>query len=139
MSLISAALARLALLVVGGILLTANQAHPASPIDQDRGYAILRLLDKSTAKTSQVTVPVGKMTQFRSIRIKVHACRTKQDILPAGEQPENAAFLEVLDETSGGIRIIFSGWMFTLSPSLSSLEHPIYDVWLNRCVDEVSN
>ena len=28
---------------------------------------------------------------------------------------------------------VFSGWMFASSPTLNSLEHPVYDVWVLRC------
>ena len=28
---------------------------------------------------------------------------------------------------------LFMGWMFSSSPALSALEHPVYDVWVLEC------
>ena len=30
---------------------------------------------------------------------------------------------------------LFTGWMFSSSPALSALEHPVYDVWLLECAE----
>ena len=34
--------------------------------------------------------------------------------------------------------LVFEGWMFSSSPSLSSLEHPINDIWLLNCINKES-
>ena len=31
---------------------------------------------------------------------------------------------------------VFSGWMFSSSPALAALDHPVFDIWVIRCVDE---
>jgi hypothetical protein len=28
---------------------------------------------------------------------------------------------------------VFTGWMFASSPSVSAMEHPVYDVWVIDC------
>jgi len=28
---------------------------------------------------------------------------------------------------------LFSGWMLKSLPSISAIEHPIYDIWINDC------
>jgi len=32
---------------------------------------------------------------------------------------------------------VFSGWMFSSSPAVSALDHPVFDIWVLRCVDEL--
>ena len=50
------------------------------------------------------------------------------------DRPENAAFLEIYEERPGEARErLFAGWMFSSSPALSALEHPVYDVTLLEC------
>ena len=47
---------------------------------------------------------------------------------------ENYAYLTVKDKLLNNV--IFEGWMFSSSPSLSSLEHPINDIWLLNCINK---
>ena len=44
---------------------------------------------------------------------------------------ENYAYINIKDSHSD--KVIFSGWMFSSTPSLNSLEHPINDIWLLKC------
>ena len=44
---------------------------------------------------------------------------------------ENHAYLTIKDKLIN--KYVFQGWMFSSSPSLSSLEHPINDIWLLNC------
>ena len=30
---------------------------------------------------------------------------------------------------------IFNDWTFASSPSLKPFDHPVYDIWLNKCID----
>ena len=30
-------------------------------------------------------------------------------------------------------KMLFSGWMLKSLPSISSLEHPLYDIWVKDC------
>ena len=100
--------------------------------------AMLRALNKQTGRASDITVIVGEATLFDSIAIEVKACFTAPDF----ETPENSVFVRMLEVPSGARgassgkirgRQIFSGWMFSSSPSLSALEHPNYDIWLISC------
>ncbi|KAA5606234.1 DUF2155 domain-containing protein [Roseospira marina] len=98
-------------------------------------FAVLRWLDKSTARVDKVTVPVGTPTTLGGVDVTVQACRrTAPD-----QTPEDAAFLTILEhapsDTEPG-RPLFQGWMFASSPSLSAMEHPIYDVWVLECRDD---
>ena len=90
----------------------------------------LRSLDKISARTKVFEANVGSTVKFGSLYIRVQACRKAPPI----EQPESAAFLQVwqLDKEENPVWV-FSGWMFASSPGLSSMDHPIYDVWVLDC------
>jgi hypothetical protein len=85
---------------------------------------------------------VGSTIRFGDIFIKVQACRKPPPI----EKNEAAAFLQIYQaDESGSVQTeikddksksswIFSGWMFSSSPAISAMDHPIYDVWVLDCL-----
>jgi hypothetical protein len=91
----------------------------------------LRSLDKITARTLTFDAQVGNTIKFGDIFIKIQSCRKP----PAIEKNEAAAFLQIwqVDKTTKESRWIFSGWMFSSSPALSGMDHPVYDVWVIDC------
>ncbi len=92
--------------------------------------AVLRTLDKTTARANTIEVPVDQETKFGTLRLTVKACYKR----PPEETPETAAFLIIYDEKPDEPpQKVFSGWMFASSPGLSSLEHPVYDLWVLNC------
>lgn len=94
------------------------------------GVAVLQGLDKITARITTIKAPLNAPVRFGTLRIVVRACNKR----PPEEPPESAAYVEVDELRPGeqGARI-FAGWMFASSPALSSLEHPVYDVWVTDC------
>ncbi|MES2728673.1 MAG: DUF2155 domain-containing protein [Pseudomonadota bacterium] len=100
---------------------------------EGKGFAVLRALDKVTARTQSFDAQVGQVTRFGDLYIKVQACREPPPIFTS----ESAAFLQVWDVPLGhtASRWVFSGWMFASSPALSALDHPVYDVWVIDCKD----
>lgn len=92
--------------------------------------AVLGALDKITGRVSELAVPVGDRAEFFRLRIDVMSCQERI----AAQRPEEAVFL-VITETplEGEPQRVFSGWMFASSPSISAMDHPVYDVWLVRC------
>lgn len=108
---------------------------PSVPAEEEtpEGYfdiAVLQGLNKVTARISQLEVPVGTSTRFGNLEIIVRRCWKT----PSNERPENAARLEIIDRKPGDSPVAaFNGWMFSSSPSLSGLEHPVYDVVVLRC------
>ena len=103
-------------------------AAPAAA--QEDRVAVLQGLDKVTARTSTFDAPVGRPVSFGTLRIVSRHCRKR----PPEEPPETTAFLEIAEiRRDGPATELFSGWMFASSPALSSLEHPIYDVWVVDC------
>lgn len=87
-------------------------------------------LDKVTARVVTLEAEVGQTTHFGTLEIIVRACRQHRP----EERPENAAFLDIWDIKPGKpAQSVFRGWMFSSSPALSAMEHPIYDIWVLSC------
>ena len=92
--------------------------------------AIMQGLDKITARVSRFDTPVEKPVTFGTLSIVVRDCEKSAP----EDRPENAAFIEITETRLGEEkRPLFSGWMFSSSPALSALEHPVYDVNLLEC------
>lgn len=92
--------------------------------------AILQGLNKITAKTSEFEVKVGSKVEFGKLTIIVHKCWQA----PLDQRPESKILLEIYETNINNIRSrIFYGWMFSSTPSISGLEHPIYDVIALGC------
>jgi hypothetical protein len=120
------------LLAVSALMLLGPIPAMADPFP----VAVLRTLDKVTARVATIEVPVGTATALGSLEVTVRAC----DKRPPEETPESAAFLEIVDTKPGEPpKTLFSGWMFASSPALSALEHPIYDIWVVDCVKSATS
>ena len=107
-------------------------APPAAPQSVQltwvpQSTAQLQVLDKVNAQNALVTVKVGQEAQFGSLNILVQAC----DIHPPDQPQDSAAFLTITDSRPDAPG--FRGWMLADNPSLSMLQHPIYDVRVVGC------
>jgi hypothetical protein len=92
--------------------------------------AVMQGLDKITARVSRFDVPVGKAANFFTLSIVVRECQRSAP----EDRPENVAFVEIYENRPGEEKTrLFSGWMFSSSPALSALEHPVYDLNLLEC------
>ena len=92
--------------------------------------AVFDGLDKITGRVTQFKVAINETVQFGALQVTPKACYSR----PPTETPQTDAFVDVDEVTlKGGIRRIFTGWMFKSSPGLNAIEHPIYDVWLINC------
>ena len=115
-------------LIIGG-----GWMSPVYALDYEEYPSIrLRSLDKITARTLTFDAQVGSTVKFGDIYIKIQSCRKP----PPVERNEASAFLQVwqVDKTKGDSHWIFSGWMFSSSPALSGMDHPVYDVWVIDCL-----
>ena len=99
----------------------------------DGSKAQLQALDKITARISTVEVLVGISHFFGTLEITVERCAFH----PPEEPPENAAFITIYDRGYNGLKpnLVFSGWVFSSSPAVSALEHPVYDLTLLACIN----
>ncbi len=103
---------------------------PVFATDLPMDVAVLRGLDKVTGRMSTFSIEVGQSGQFGKTFIVPEACYTR----PPEESPENSVFLYVFEKSLKGENIeLFKGWMFSSNPALSSMEHPVYDIWVIGC------
>lgn len=92
--------------------------------------AVLNALDKISAKVTEIQVTAGQPVRFGTLEITMRTCRSN----PPEERPETQAFLEIQEiSEKQPPKKLFTGWMFASSPSISALDHPVYDVWVLSC------
>jgi hypothetical protein len=98
--------------------------------------AVLRGLDKVTARVSTIVAPVDTTVRFGTLEIVTRIC----DKTPPEERPEAAAFLRVAERKHDEPpATVFEGWMFASSPALSAMDHAVYDIWVLDCVSSASS
>ena len=98
----------------------------------DGRVATMQALDKITARISTLSAPVGESRKFGTLEVTIRRCAFH----PPEETPENAALVVIRDlgyDPTGVPSEVFSGWMFSSSPAISALEHPVYDITLLAC------
>ena len=91
----------------------------------------IKILDKVSSKTSQLSLNIGEETKFENLIIKVMKCKNSE----FDDDPEVTAYMQVQDITlkNNDKVFVFNGWTFSSSPSISLFDHPVYDIWLIRC------
>jgi hypothetical protein len=110
-------------------ILLALSAVPAAT-QAPAKIAVLQGLDKITARISRIEAPIGTPVRFGTLEILAKRCEKR----PPEEPPEVTAYLDIREHRAGEAAVdLFSGWMFASSPAVSSLEHPVYDVWVTDC------
>lgn len=93
-----------------------------------------RGLNKVTTRSEEIEAVMGAVTRFGNLEIIPRGCW----VAPPNKRPEQAGLLEVWYWKQGEKpSLVFFGWMFSSSPALSSLEHPVYDITMLECVETV--
>ena len=118
--------------IIAFLYLVSGAALAQTTIWLDGGVATMQALDKITARISTLSAPVGEARQFGTLEVMVRRCAFH----PPEETPENAAFVVIRDlgyDPSVAPAEVFSGWMFSSSPAISALEHPVFDITLLAC------
>jgi len=110
---------------------------PASAMPVRSPAAIIQALDKVTTETMTFEAPVGQRIRYKNLVFTVKACETTGLGQAA---PQASAYVEVVSAPlpSQGVtpqapKEVFHGWMFSNTPELNPLQHPIYDAWLIAC------
>jgi len=118
------------------IVLLALAAVPvrAEQTFEPYAFAVLGGMDKVTGHISRFDLPIGVTGAFGSLEVTPRSCQKT----PPHETPESASFLQIRDYQGGEGVTVFSGWMFASSPGVSALEHPVYDIWVIDCANELS-
>lgn len=89
--------------------------------------AKLRAIDRTTGRSFILETPLNQTIKFSKLSINVKYCYQN----PINMEIENYAYIVIKDLQKSAN--IFEGWMFSSSPSINSMEHPINDIWLLEC------
>lgn len=91
----------------------------------------MRFLDKITAKSFTKKIKIGKLVRFEKLIIVPLKCWKSYPEEPT----ENKLLVKVYENNkkNNENKLIFYGWIFSSTPSVSGLEHPMYDITLVDC------
>jgi hypothetical protein len=97
-----------------------------------KNFALIRVLNKITTKSFELKLAKQKPYDFGKLKITVSYCWQSTPNI----KTENKVFLNIEEQLDQNhLTEIFSGWLMSSSPSISAVEHPIYDVHLLKCFD----
>ena len=100
-------------------------------LKDDKVYINLTALDKITAKTSSIKLAIGDKKFFGSLEIQALKCQLSE----SSDTSDAVAYIQVKDLSAKDNNqvFLFNGWTFASSPTLQSIDHPIYDLWITSC------
>ena len=87
----------------------------------------LKILNKITANVEQIQISLRENYEYDYLEIYAIDCYLSDKY----EKTEKAVYLNIYNREIN--EKIFNGWMLKTLPSISSLEHPIYDIWIEDC------
>ena len=99
--------------------------------NNNKVYINITALDKITAKTSLLRLAIGETNFFGSLEIKALKCQMSE----GGDALDTVAYIQVKDLSAKDNNqvFLFNGWTFASSPTLQSIDHPVYDLWITSC------
>jgi len=108
-----------------------NLLEESSIKKSEKIYINLKALDKITAKTSAIKLAIGEKKFFGPLEIKALKCQLSQ----SNDTIDTVAYLQVKDLSAKDNNqvFLFNGWTFASSPTLQSMDHPVYDLWITGC------
>jgi hypothetical protein len=104
-----------------------DQGSPLPPTWVPRPTAELQVLNKITALTHALAVPVGQSAKLGPLTVTVRACAVR----PPGMPSDATAFLDITG--AHGKTPEFQGWTLKNEPSLSMFQDPVYDIRVIGC------
>ena len=119
--------------VFAAVMLCGFHVSPVAAEWIDGESVVVQGLDKITARITTLTTSIDAPLRFGTLELTVNRCAFR----PPEEPPENVAFLTVFDrghDPSLAPKPVFAGWMFSSSPAVSAMEHPVYDITLLKCL-----
>ena len=110
---------------------TENAVEQIKKNKNNKIYINLTALDKITAKTSAIRLAVGEKKFFGPLEITALKCQLSESSVSI----DTVAYLQVKDLSSKDNNqvFLFNGWTFASNPTLQSIDHPIYDLWITSC------
>ena len=108
-----------------------NISSDSKSVKNDKVYINLTALDKITAKTSSIRLAIGDKKFFGSLEIKAFKCQLSE----GSSTSDTVAYIQVKDLSvkDNNQVFLFNGWTFASSPTLQSIDHPVYDLWITSC------
>ena len=108
-----------------------NVSSEPKSVTDGKVYINIVALDKITAKTSSIRLAVGDKNFFGSLEINALKCQLYED----SDTSDTVAYIQVKDLSSKDNNqvFLFNGWTFASSPTLQSIDHPVYDLWITSC------
>jgi hypothetical protein len=94
------------------------------PLPQaDKGKLII--LNKITTKSTEHVLKIGEVKFFGNLSIELHKCIKATDPYNSNNWMLLTIFDNKIEEENLSV---FHGWVLSSNPSLSTLEHPVYEV-----------
>jgi hypothetical protein len=125
-------------------------AQGPAVVRESRGTNIVvGALDRESRTNTRLSIPTGGQGVYGSLRVKVSGCYMSHP----DDTFEAWAYVEVSDtgradrkqlavlpqrdrnrvKAETGERLLRKGWVIASSPSVTPIDHPIYDMWLISC------
>ncbi len=115
------------------ILLFQSQIGTVYPEDEIYYGKIVevKILDKLSSKNKLIKINIGEDYIFKNLSLKVLKCKNSK----FDDNPEITSYLQVrdLNNKNNNEVFIFNGWTFSSSPSIQVFDHPVYDLWIQKC------
>ena len=91
----------------------------------------VKILDKLSSKNKLIKINIGEDYIFKNLSLKVLKCKNSK----FDDNPEITSYLQVrdLNNKNNNEVFIFNGWTFSSSPSIQVFDHPVYDLWIQKC------
>ena len=120
------------LLLLSMVIFILNKDSFAGQAENEK-LVELKILDKVSSKNSTILLKIGQEKKINNLMIKVLKCQNSK----FDDNPEITAYMQVKDLNikQKDKVFIFNDWTFASSPSLKPFDHPVYDIWLNKCID----
>ncbi len=112
------------------LLLITNKAIPE--VNSYFGSNVdIKILDKLSSKNKLLSLKIGEDYIFKNLVLKVLKCKNSE----FDDNPEITSYLQVrdLNNKENNEVFVFNGWTFSSSPSIQVFDHPVYDLWIQRC------
>ena len=119
------------LIIIISIILVFHNSFALTESDMIGKNTDIKILDKISSKNELVNLINGEELIYKDLAIKSMKCTNSE----FDDNPEIKAYIQVRDLTKNNNDKVyfFNGWMFSSSPSIAPVDHPVYDIWLVDC------
>ena len=92
----------------------------------------IKILDKVSSKNTLLKLKIGEEKKFKNLLIKTLKCKNSE----FDDNPEVTAYIQVKDlkKNHNDEVFVFNGWTFLSSPTINPFDHPVYNIWIIKCI-----